>query len=86
MIQKDYLLHIIICTITALIFSVTISPLVHSPVPAIITGFFTGVTLGIGKEYGDSVAIGNKWDWKDLLCDIIGSAIGSLGGFFNYII
>jgi len=35
------------------------------------------VGLGIGKEYGDSRAKGNKWDWYDILADGIGVAVGT---------
>lgn len=38
---------------------------------------FLAIGLAIGKEYGDSKAIGNKWDWYDILADIIGIVIGS---------
>ena len=39
------------------------------------TGFAIG--LALGKEYGDSKAIGNKWDWKDILADAIGIVLGT---------
>ena len=32
--------------------------------------------LGIGKEYGDSQAIGNKWEWIDILADVLGCGAG----------
>ena len=35
------------------------------------------VGLALGKENGDSKAIGNKWDWYDILADGIGILIGS---------
>jgi uncharacterized protein YfiM (DUF2279 family) len=34
--------------------------------------------LGIGKEYGDSRAVGNKWDWLDIVADVLGCAVGYL--------
>lgn len=36
------------------------------------------VGLSLGKEYGDSKAPGNKWDWYDILADAIGIVIGLL--------
>ena len=39
--------------------------------------------LGIGKEYGDSRAINNKWDWFDILADLIGILAGLI---INYLI
>ena len=35
-----------------------------------------GMGLGIGKEYGDSKAIGNKWDWLDIAADFAGAISG----------
>lgn len=59
-----------------------------------MTGFWNwffalGLCLGasFGKEYGDSKAPGNKWDWLDILADLIGMGFGLLivyivkGGF-----
>ena len=39
------------------------------------TGFAIG--LAIGKEYGDSKAAGNKWDWMDILADAAGIVLGT---------
>lgn len=33
-----------------------------------------GIGLGIGKEYGDSQASGNRWDWTDIGADLLGTA------------
>ena len=35
-----------------------------------------GAGLGFGKEYGDSKASGNHWDWWDIVADAAGVAIG----------
>lgn len=37
-----------------------------------------GIGLAIGKEYGDSKAVGNKWDWQDILADAIGVLVGGV--------
>ena len=39
-------------------------------------GIGLAVGLSVGKEYGDSRAPGNKWDWYDNLADAIGIVIG----------
>lgn len=62
------------------------STIVDTPLPAILSGFISGLCLGIGKEYGDSKAQGNEWSWGDIVYDIIGAAIGSMGGFINLLI
>lgn len=35
-----------------------------------------GTGLGIGKEFGDMMNPQNKWDWKDLVWDFGGTALG----------
>ena len=32
----------------------------------------------LGKEYGDKMSPGNKWDWKDILADLAGIVAGYL--------
>ena len=51
-------------------FGVCLSASVISP--------WLGVGLAVGKEYGDSKAIGNRWDWQDILADIVGVTVGSV--------
>lgn len=41
-----------------------------------IYGVIFGLGLSLGKEYGDSKAIGNKWDWKDIVADLLGLVVG----------
>lgn len=48
----------------------------------VIVGVLSSISLGIGKEYGDSKAINNKWDWFDILADVLGALVGGLIGFF----
>lgn len=46
-------------------------------IAALISTWFA-IGLGIGKEYGDSKAKGNKWDWWDILADGIGVIVGGV--------
>ena len=49
-----------------------------------IAGFIAGMAIGVGKEYGESCAHGNKWDWSDIGADVVGSIIGAtLGSMFT---
>ena len=41
-------------------------------------GIGLGVGASLGKEYGDSKASGNKWDWWDILADALGLGVGVL--------
>ena len=43
-----------------------------------IIGVAFALGLGVGKEYGDSRAVGNKWDWLDIVADVAGCAVGYL--------
>lgn len=36
------------------------------------------IGAALGKEYGDSKAKNNRWDWYDILWDTIGIAIGTV--------
>lgn len=42
---------------------------------SILCGSWFSLGLGFGKEYGDSKASGNKWDWWDIVADVAGIAV-----------
>ena len=42
-----------------------------------LAGFCGGLAAGVGKEYGDECAEGNRWDWQDIAADCIGSLVGA---------
>ena len=75
--MNDKLLHFICCFIVSAIMAV-VNGLYDAIVVGIINSFACGFAIGVGKEYGDSKAKGNKWDWKDILADALGALIGSL--------
>lgn len=52
---------------------------------ACVGGFMCAVFCGIGKEYGDHAAPGNRWDWYDMLADVMGAAVGCCAGLFALI-
>lgn len=39
---------------------------------SVFCGVLFALGLGLGKEFGDSMAKGNKWDWGDMLADVVG--------------
>ena len=43
-----------------------------------IYGVCFGAGLGLGKEFGDSKALGNRWSWGDILADALGVAFGAV--------
>ena len=51
---------------------------IGSPLTALVAGSCFSAGLALGKEYGDSKAAGNKWDWLDILADAGGLIVGVL--------
>lgn len=76
MIQKDKKLHFLACAaitfMVMLIFSILNTPITI----AAFTGILTSTASAWGKEYGDKCNPYNKWDWKDIIAD----SLGTIGG------
>lgn len=86
-IQRDKIFHFAACAMTALLIAVVIVLLSKDLLCAVVAGLYSGIAIGVGKEYGDFKAVGNKWDWYDLLADIIGSVFGSvIGGLLIFVL
>lgn len=68
-IGKDKLYHFGVCFATTIAVGVVFGA---------ISGFLSAMFLGIGKEYGDSKAYGNKWSWGDIIANTIGATAGLL--------
>lgn len=47
---------------------------------SLLAGMTAGMAVGVGKEYGDKCAPGNRWDWFDIIADALGSMAGSSVG------
>lgn len=73
-IGKDKFLHAIVC----LGATVTIGLLMfwQGKVASCFCGGLFALGLGLGKEYGDSKASGNKWDNWDIVADCVGIVLG----------
>ena len=72
-IGKDKVYHAIVCAGATLI-SFLFMRFLFSFKPAFASCWFLPIGLGLGKEYGDSKASGNKWDWVDVVADVVGIA------------
>lgn len=44
---------------------------------SVVAGVGAAMAAGAGKEYGDSCAKGNRWDWLDMAADAVGAAAGA---------
>lgn len=89
--MSDKTKHLIICATAAAFASAGIALLIwislvvtsceelmeHLLAPVWFSGVACALAMGIGKEYGDECAEGNKWDWKDVLYDVLGGIVGT---------
>lgn len=71
---KDKLLHFGVSCVATLICGVCMFFL--GKAGAILCGAWFALGLGLGKEYGDSKASGNYWDWWDIVADGVGILVG----------
>lgn len=79
-IQRDKLLHALVCALISLILIVVLGAL-RAPITAcIVAGIYSAEAAGFAKEYADNLNPKNKWDWYDILADTIGAILGSAVG------
>ena len=78
-ITKDKKLHFAYCMLIALFVTIFVGVLSNWYCGA-ISGLLTAMGCGVGKEYGDKANPYNKWDWYDLLADLIGAIVGVVLG------
>ena len=71
-IQNDKILHALVCAGATLI-SFLYMRMFFPFGPAITASWLFPMGLGLGKEYGDSKASGNAWDWWDIVADAVGT-------------
>lgn len=78
-IGRDKWLHGLCCCSAAVVVG-CLMRLAGSPALACVTAAVCGgLLLGLGKEYGDHAAPGNRWDWGDVVADLAGALCGGLG-------
>ena len=65
--SKDKIIHFTICFVSTVLVGLAAGK---------AAGAAGAAGLGIGKEYGDSRAPGNRWDNWDLLADFAGIVAG----------
>ena len=72
-IGKDKVAHFFVCFFATI--AVSLSCFKLGQLSSILCGVFFALGLGLGKEYGDSKATGNKWSWADILADALGIVV-----------
>ena len=63
---KDKYIHFGVCLAIAYVARVVFGWMSVPVIVAALIGFCCAMCTGIGKEYGDKLAPGNKWDWYDI--------------------
>jgi uncharacterized protein YfiM (DUF2279 family) len=53
---------------------------------AIYSGITSGFSVIVGKEYADSLASKNNWNWPDVLTGLVGVIIGIIVCITLYLI
>lgn len=84
-ISKDKKLHFTCCLLIALVTTILIG-LLSNWYAGSLAGLLTAMGTGVGKEYGDKINPYNKWDWYDILADLIGTIVGISIGMLALII
>lgn len=84
-IQQDKIKHFAACFAVALTASATEAAIGATALHSAAAGFMAGIAIGVGKEYGDRCAPGNRWDWADLAADTLGSVFGAAGAILSLI-
>ena len=85
-IQKDKILHFSACAIIALITFLLFWLIGCSYTITALAALLISTAAGWGKEYGDKANPNNKWDWKDILADAVGTVIGILFGYIIFLL
>lgn len=76
-IRSDHIFHFAASAL-GMLFGYYIMHLLSCPFwPCVAGGVMFGLGLGLGKEIGDMISPGNKFDLSDLMADIIGLAAGT---------
>lgn len=77
---QDKIKHIAACAVIACVASAFEAALGAKFFMSLLAGIVAGMAIGVGKEYGDHCAPGNRWDWEDIAADAIGSIVGAILG------
>lgn len=48
------------------------------------SGIAAGLSVTVGKEYGDSLVINNKWHWSDIIPGVAGDIVGVMACLIFY--
>lgn len=75
-IGKDKWLHAIVCFVATVAVGGVMS--IFGKGISLSSGILFSCGLGFGKEFGDLLNPNSKWDWMDLIADLVGTAVGTV--------
>ena len=79
-VQKDKLLHFVVCLLSAFFMAKMASLLTKEAIMIAMTAFGVTLFVGVMKEIADECSPDNKFESKDLVADCIGAAVGIIMG------
>lgn len=81
---KDKIIHATLCCVATI--GMSFITAFFGKTVSLVSGIVFSLGLGLGKECGDFFNPNSKWDWKDLVADIVGTAIGLSLSFLGWVI
>lgn len=75
--SKERILQLVITAVITVIVG-TVGFAMFDIGTAVYAGIAAGLSVSVGKEYGDSLTAVNQWEWGDILAGVIGIIAGIL--------
>ena len=76
--MNDTLQHFLVCAAIAAVMAAVMRLTGATVTQTAIASVGAAMSAGLGKEYGDRCAVGNRWDWLDLAADLAGAVVGTV--------
>ena len=81
---KDKIIHATVCCVATI--GMSLITAFFGKAVSLVSGTAFSLGLGLGKECGDFFNPKSEWDWKDLVADLVGTAIGLFLSFLGWVI
>lgn len=75
--MNDKMQHFLVCAAIAALTCILMMLVGATVLHCAIASVGTSMAAGLGKEYGDRCAVGNRWDWLDIAADLAGAVVGT---------
>ena len=85
-IGRDKAMHFGACALVAVTGSLLARAFAAPWACGMVLAVYAGLAAGLGKEYGDHAAPGNRWDWGDVWADLAGALTGAALGALTWVV